>query len=261
MSVQCQSALLISDLHLTPSMPLTAQRFFDFCQKEAGSVEAVFIMGDLFEYWLGDDANAGSPFQQEVRSALALLSTKVRLFYLHGNRDFLLGPDYLKKTGMTLLPDSSPVSIAGQDYILSHGDALCTADMGYQVFRKWTRKHWVQKLFLKFPLQWRRSIANELRRNSALKYQRATRYAPANLSVQMDVTTSACASVIKKHSINRLIHGHTHMPKHHHEQLGDTHWQRWVLSDWDLDHPESVLPKASALLIDEQGVRYLDLVK
>ena len=115
MSVQCQSALLISDLHLTPSMPQTAQCFFDFCQKETGSVEAVFIMGDLFEYWLGDDANTGSPFQQEVRSALALLSTKVKLFYLHGNRDFLLGPDYLKKTGMTLLPDPSSVSIAGQD--------------------------------------------------------------------------------------------------------------------------------------------------
>ena len=261
MSVQCQSALLISDLHLTPSMPLTAQRFFDFCQKEAGSVEAVFIMGDLFEYWLGDDANAGSPFQQEVRSALALLSTKVRLFYLHGNRDFLLGPQYLKKTGMTLLPDPCSVKIAGQDYVLSHGDALCTADIGYQVFRKWTRKRLVQKLFLKLPLQWRRSIANQLRRNSALKYRRASRYAPANRSIKMDVTTSACATLIEKHAIDRLIHGHTHMPGHHHEQLSDTGWQRWVLSDWDLDHPESVLPKASALLIDERGVRYQDLVK
>ena len=77
----------------------------------------------------------------------------------------------------------------------------------------------------------------------------------------MDVTTSACAALIEKHAIDRLIHGHTHMPGHHHEQLGDTRWQRWVLSDWDLDHPESVLPKASALLIDEQGVRYQDLVK
>ena len=261
MSVQCQSALLISDLHLTPSMPLTAQRFFDFCQKEARSVEAVFIMGDLFEYWLGDDANASSPFHQEVRNALVSLSAKVKLFYLHGNRDFLLGPQYLKKTGMTLLPDPCLVKIAGQDYVLSHGDALCTADIGYQVFRKWTRKRWVQKLFLKLPLQWRRSIANQLRRNSALKYRRASRYAPANRSIQMDITTSACATLIDKHAIDRLIHGHTHMPGHHHEQLGDTRWQRWVLSDWDLDHPESVLPKASALLIDERGVRYQDLVK
>jgi UDP-2,3-diacylglucosamine hydrolase len=180
---------------------------------------------------------------------------------LHGNRDFLLGPDYLKKTGMTLLPDPCAIKIAGQDYVLSHGDALCTADIGYQVFRKWTRKRWVQKLFLQFPLQWRRSIANQLRRNSALKYQKASRYAPANRSMKMDVTTRACATLIEGHGSDRLIHGHTHMPGHHHEQLGDTRWQRWVLSDWDLDHPESVLPKASALLIDEQGVRYLDLVK
>jgi len=261
MSVQCRSALLISDLHLTPSMPLTAQRFFDFCLKEAGSVEAVFIMGDLFEYWLGDDANASSPFQQEVRNSLANLSSKVKLFYLHGNRDFLLGPDYLKKTNMTALADPSEVRIAGLDYILSHGDVLCTADLGYQVFRKWTRRPWVQKLFLQLPLQWRRSIANQLRRNSAQKYQRASRYTPAIRLMQMDVTTHACAALVKKYSINRLIHGHTHMPKHHHEQLGELQWQRWVLSDWDLDHPESVTPKASALLIDEHGVRYLDLVK
>ena len=106
------SALLISDLHLTPSMPLTAQRFFDFCEKEAPKVEAVFILGDLFEYWVGDDAALHSPFQQEVRRALATLSTKVKVFYLHGNRDFLLGADFLNKTGMTLLADPSKINIA-----------------------------------------------------------------------------------------------------------------------------------------------------
>ena len=96
---QYSSALLISDLHLTPSMPLTAQRFFDFCEKDGPKVEAVFILGDLFEYWVGDDAASSSPFQQEVRHALANLSTKVDTFYIHGNRDFLVGADFLKKTG------------------------------------------------------------------------------------------------------------------------------------------------------------------
>jgi len=131
MSEQFSSALLISDLHLTPSMPLTAQRFFDFCEKDAPKVEAVFILGDLFEYWVGDDTATLSPFQQEVRLAIATLSTKVKTYYMHGNRDFLVGADYLKKTGMTLLPDPSKISVAGSEYIVSHGDSLCTADVGY----------------------------------------------------------------------------------------------------------------------------------
>ena len=99
-------------------MPLTAQRFFDFCEKDAAQAEAVFILGDLFEYWVGDDASSQSPFQQEVKRALANLSTKTKTYYLHGNRDFLVGPAFLKKTGMTLLPDPSMVEIAGKRYLL-----------------------------------------------------------------------------------------------------------------------------------------------
>ena len=99
------SALLISDLHLTPSMPLTAQRFFDFVEKEANQVESVFILGDLFEYWVGDDAGARSPFQQEVLRALSNLSSKAKTYYIHGNRDFLIGEQFIRKSGMTLLPD------------------------------------------------------------------------------------------------------------------------------------------------------------
>ena len=159
---QYASALLISDLHLTPSMPLTAQRFFDFCEKEAPKVEAVFILGDLFEYWIGDDAAASSPFQQEVQRAIANLSTKVKTYYLHGNRDFLIGKQFIKKTGMTLLPDPSTIEIASQKWVISHGDALCTADHGYQLFRNWVRKPWVQKIFLTLPLGWRKGIALSL---------------------------------------------------------------------------------------------------
>ena len=170
---QYASALLISDLHLTPSMPLTAQRFFDFCEKEAPKVEAVFILGDLFEYWVGDDTSLQSPFQQEVQRALANLSAKIKMYYLHGNRDFLIGTDFLKKTGMTLLSDPSCIDIANTKYVVSHGDALCTADVGYQVFRSWVRKTWVQKLFLSLPVHWRRSIAHQMRSNSHTQYQRA----------------------------------------------------------------------------------------
>lgn len=261
MILQCASALLISDLHLSPSMPLTAQRFFDFCEKDAPKVEAVFILGDLFEYWVGDDAALQSPFQQEVKHALAKLSTKVKMYYLHGNRDFLVGKHFLSKTGMTLLHDPCKIDIAGSQYVLCHGDSLCTADKGYQVFRSWVRKPWVQKLFLRLPLNWRRSIANQLRSNSGVQYQNTIRSSVDGAQAKTDITLAACAAVLRGSSANQLIHGHTHLPKHHHERLQDQEWQRWVLSDWDLDHPESGRPRASALLINQSGVSYTDLIK
>ena len=255
------SALLISDIHLTPSMPLTAQRFFDFCEKDAPKVEAVFILGDLFEYWVGDDASSQSPFQQEVKRALANLATKTKTFYMHGNRDFLIGSDFLKKTGMTLLADPTVVEISGEQYVLCHGDSLCTADVGYQVFRTWVRKSWVQKLFLQLPVSWRRAIANHLRSNSNAQYQRGIRNSYTQNQIQMNVTLEACGAILRAHSGSNLIHGHTHLPNHHHEHVGEQRWQRWVLSDWDLDHPESTSPRSNALLINNQGVRTLDLIK
>ena len=259
MILQFGSALLISDLHLTPSMPLTAQRFFDFCEKEATKVEAVFILGDLFEYWVGDDAAASSPFQQEVQRTIANLSTKVQTYYLHGNRDFLIGKSFLKRTGMTLLADPTAVEIASHKWVLAHGDALCTADIAYQTFRNWVRKPWVQKIFLNLPVNWRKGVAQQLRTNSHGQYPSQQR--SASHQRKMDVTREACAAILSDQTGDRLIHGHTHLPAHHEESLGAQSWQRWVLSDWDLDHPESLRPKASALLIDSAGVRYLDLIK
>jgi UDP-2,3-diacylglucosamine hydrolase len=258
---QYSSALLISDIHLTPSMPLTAQRFFDFCEKEAPKVEAVFILGDLFEYWVGDDTSSSSPFQQEVLRALASLSTKTKTYYVHGNRDFLIGSGFLKKTGLTLLADPSLIDIAGEKYLVCHGDSLCTADIGYQVFRGIVRKPWIQKLFLSMPLSWRRSIAKSLRSNSHAQYQYSARKSSALNSVRTNVTLEACAAVMKDWSMNKLIHGHTHLPAHHQEQMGQQTWQRWVLSDWDLDHPVRTTPRASALAINGQGARYIDLSK
>jgi len=258
---QYSSALLISDIHLTPSMPLTAQRFFDFCEKDAPKVEAVFILGDLFEYWVGDDTSLSSPFQQEVKTALANLSTKTKTYYVHGNRDFLIGSRFLKKTGMTLLADPTLINIAGEKYLVCHGDSLCTADVGYQIFRSIVRKPWIQKLFLSMPLSWRRSIANSLRNNSHTQYQSSASKSSALNSVRTNVTLEACATAIKNWSMDKLIHGHTHLPAHHHEQLGQQTWQRWVLSDWDLDHPVRSAPRASALAINIQGARYIDLSK
>ena len=258
---QYSSALLISDIHLTPSMPLTAQRFFDFCEKDAPHAEAVFILGDLFEYWVGDDTSSSSPFQQEVMSTLANLSAKTKTYYVHGNRDFLIGPSFLKKTGMTLLVDPSLIEIAGEKYLVCHGDSLCTADIGYQIFRGIVRKPWIQKLFLSMPLSWRRSIANILRSNRHTQYEHSTSKSSAFNSMRTNVTLEACAAVMKNWSMDKLIHGHTHLPAHHHEQLGQQTWQRWVLSDWDLDHPVRTTPRASALSINSQGIHSVDLSK
>ncbi|WP_114662260.1 UDP-2,3-diacylglucosamine diphosphatase [Polynucleobacter necessarius] len=255
------SALLISDIHLTPSMPLTAQRFFDFCEKDVSQVEAVFILGDLFEYWIGDAAAAHSPFTREVRRALASLSSKTKTYYMHGNRDFLIGPAFLKKTGIMPLADPSLVNLGGQQYLLSHGDALCTADAGYQVFRRWTRKRWIQKSFLRLPLSWRRGIANHLRSNSQAQYQHRASTSHHRNVIKTNVTQDACAAALKTFDCDQLIHGHTHLPAHHQESFGAQKWQRWVLSDWDLDRHESARPRANALLVNAEGVRSVDLVK
>jgi UDP-2,3-diacylglucosamine hydrolase len=193
--------------------------------------------------------------------ALATLSAKTKTYYVHGNRDFLIGSGFLKKTGMTLLVDPSLIDIAGEKYVVCHGDSLCTADVGYQIFRSLVRKPWVQRLFLKMPLTWRRSIANRLRNNSRTQYQRAENKSSALNDVRGNVTLEACAALMKNWSMDKLIHGHTHLPAHHHEQSGGQTWQRWVLSDWDLDHPQSAAPRASALSINGQGVHSIDLTE
>ncbi|NBO85686.1 MAG: UDP-2,3-diacylglucosamine diphosphatase, partial [Burkholderiaceae bacterium] len=201
------SALLISDLHLTPSMPLTAQRFFDFVEKETNDVESVFILGDLFEYWVGDDAGARSPFQQEVLRALFALSSKTKTYYIHGNRDFLIGQDFLKRSGMQLLPDPSKVMIAGDEWVISHGDALCIADTAYQAFRQQVRTSQWQSDFLSKPLVQRLQIARELRAQSeALKQTQKAWF---------DVDNAAALASLQEHGASVLIHGHTHQPALH----------------------------------------------
>ena len=122
-------------------------------------------------------------------------------------------------------------------------------------------KTWIQKLFLKMPLHWRRSIANHLRSNSGIQYQHSIKSNADGARSKTDVTLAACAAVLREQAGNQLIHGHTHLPAHHQENLGGQEWQRWVLSDWDLDHPESGRPRASALMIDQDGARYADLIK
>jgi UDP-2,3-diacylglucosamine hydrolase len=256
------SAILISDLHLTPSMPRTATRFFEFLEKEARAYETLIILGDLFEFWVGDDAKARSPFHQEVALAIKAVSQAgTKVYFMPGNRDFLLGQQYAQKSQMIILRDPQVMVISDHAWLLTHGDALCTADSNYQMFRKVVRCPLVQKLFLLLPTFLRVQIASSLRSKSTAKYQRTQKFTPEINKVKGDVTLSATAALIDSLDCQKMIHGHTHRPGYHQETLGGRSWERWVLSDWDFDHPETVLPKGNALSITSEGIRSLDLVR
>lgn len=256
------SAVLISDIHLTPSMPRTAQRFFEFLENEARAHEALIILGDLFEFWVGDDAKAKSPFHLEVAQKLrALGQAGTKVYFMHGNRDFLLSNHYSQKANLEILRDPQVMTIAGKTWLLTHGDLLCTADVNYQRYRSCVRKPWVQKLFLKLPTALRVAIASNLRSKSTATHHRAQRFTPDVVKVKGDVTINATAELVAMTNCNHLIHGHTHRPGYHQENLGGQSWERWVLSDWDFDHPETVLPKGNALSITSEGIKVLDLVR
>lgn len=260
--MEFNSVLLISDLHLTPTMPRTAERFVDFCTFDATQVDALFILGDLFEYWVGDDAHQSSPFHREVAKQLANLSRQgTQVFFMKGNRDFLIGQEFAKQSLWTEIQDPSILTIGEHSWILSHGDSLCTADPNYQRFRTWTRKNWVQRLFLKLPLQWRKSIAEKLRRNSTSSYQKSQRFTPEIANIRADVTKRACSELVQSMMCSRIIHGHTHRSGLHEEGLDNISWKRWVLSDWDFDHPETTLPKGNALRITTSEIEFIDLVR
>lgn len=256
------SALLISDIHLTPTMPRTAERFVDFCNHEATQVDALFILGDLFEYWVGDDAHQTSPFHREVAKQLANLSRLgTQVFFMKGNRDFLIGSTFANQALWTEIEDPYILTIGEHSWILSHGDLLCTADTNYQRFRSWTRKIWVQRLFLKLPLQWRKSIAEKLRKNSTSSYQKSQRFTPDISNIRADVTKRACSQLVQSLQCSQIIHGHTHRSAVHEEGLDHIFWKRWVLSDWDFDHPETILPKGNALRISPTKIEFIDLVR
>lgn len=254
------NALIVSDIHLTASYPFTAKRFVDFCQNEARTSQAVFIIGDLFEFWVGDDAHLPSPFHLEIAKEIAqLVDFGVPVFFMAGNRDFMLGEAFKKLAHWQVLPDPTVIEVGGQSWLLSHGDSLCTADPAYQLLRTVTRIGWLQNLFLRIPIDWRKKMAEKLKRRATIKYQQKQYFDPSIAHIKGDVTLAACAKITRDMRCIRLIHGHTHRPGFHKESLGGVDWQRWVLSDWDLDHPE-LHPHASGLKITAQGIEVMDLI-
>lgn len=262
-------ALFISDLHLSPALPRTVQVFEDFLRGPAREASILFILGDLFEFWVGDDmldADRGTPgtphspaasqahadtseplgaFTRHMTAAIAELSASgVPVAVMRGNRDFLFGERFARAAGATLLPDPCVFRYQGRAAVLSHGDLLCTDDVSYQRFRRVAHSTPGRGVFLALPLAWRMRVAERIRRRSAARGPQRIAYADAN--------ARAIRALLAATGERVLVHGHTHRPALH--VVGDA--MRWVLPDWEFDIDP---PRGGYLQWDANGFRAIDL--
>jgi len=219
------STLFISDLHLQDSQPGIQQCLLAFLSGAAGQAEALYILGDLFEYWIGDDAV--SPLATELAAVTSRLVTGgVACYFIHGNRDFLLGEKYAAQAGLHILPEETVIDLYGRPTLLLHGDTLCTDDVEYQAFRRQARDPSWQAAVLRQSVEERVRMAQEARDAS-------TRHTGSAAMEIMDVNEEAVRSAFRRYGVRRMIHGHTHRPAFHRHQLEDgTVGERIVLADW-----------------------------
>jgi len=231
------ATLFISDLHLHPSRPAITDGLLRFLSSTQGNAEALYILGDLFETWVGDDHP--EPAYQPVRQALkACTQAGTPVYLLHGNRDFLLGGQFSAATGATLLTDPVLIDLYGARTLLMHGDTLCTDDTDYQRLRRRLRNPDWQRQVLSLPLEERLQLADEARELSALSVQ-------GKEEIIMDVNPAEVLRVFEQYDASLLIHSHTHRPGIHDISCGGKKRQRIVLGDWR--------GHGSVLYIDEQG--------
>ena len=218
------TTLFISDLHLDASRPQITRLFVDFVRNEATRAKALYILGDLFEAWIGDDTEDETA--TEVADALADLHAHgVPCFFIHGNRDFLLGDAWARRARMTLLPDPCVIDIEGERVLLMHGDTLCTDDAPYQAFRAQSHEPAWQRGFLARPIAERQVFAEQARAESR-------RYTRSVDDAITDVDHEAVSAALRLHGVQRLIHGHTHRPAVHRIDRDGAPAQRIVLGDW-----------------------------
>jgi UDP-2,3-diacylglucosamine hydrolase len=215
--------LFISDLHLEECRPDITELFLRFLQQEVKQADALYILGDFFEAWIGDDNL--TEFNKLILKTLFQTTARLPVFIMHGNRDFLLGKRFLQMTGCTLLADEHVVNLAGIPTLLMHGDTLCTADIAYLKFRKKSRNWFFQQLFLLKSLKTRQKIAADMREKSKA-------YTSTAAEALMDVTQAEVERVLMKHNVRHLIHGHTHRPAKHEFLLNGEKATRTVLAPW-----------------------------
>jgi UDP-2,3-diacylglucosamine hydrolase len=236
------SSLLVSDLHLTTRRPETTDLFLEFLAGPACDASAVYILGDLFDYWVGDD-DAADALARRICGALAVLTgAGTAAFFMPGNRDFLVGKDFAAACGLSLLADPTVCDIAGQRTLLLHGDTLCTDDTEYQDFRVGVRSAAWREEFLAWPLATRKAKVAALRARSETEKQ-------SKAGELMDVNAKAVASAFRRHAVTRMVHGHTHRQGTHNHRVDGRSCQRWVLGDWG--------STGNALLCDASGCRWL----
>jgi UDP-2,3-diacylglucosamine hydrolase len=214
----------LSDTHLQAACPQSARCFIDFLNGPAQAADALYILGDLFEVWVGDDDE--NAFNEQIKHSLRQATQRgLSIYLIAGNRDFLIGQSFASSTGVTLLKDHSVVNFYGQETLLLHGDSLCTLDTVHQRFRQKTQHPGYRRCFLSLPLWLRQAIANRIRKRS-----QARNYS-LNPTI-MDVSPDAVLEALAQSHTLRMIHGHTHRPAIHHLQHEGKDYQRIVLGDW-----------------------------
>ena len=217
-----QKTLFISDLHLTPTRPDITDCFMRFMQNEAIECDALYVLGDLFDFWIGDDDD--SPFARQIKQAFKHLTDQgIPCYFTCGNRDFLVGKRFAKQTGITLLPDEHVVDLYGRRAVVLHGDTLCTQDERYLEFRAKVHQPWLQRLFKCLPMFVRRKLVARIQSDIRQDKQQKS------MDI-MDVTPSEVVNVMHRHQVDLMIHGHTHRPNIH--QNTDSNQTRIVLGDW-----------------------------
>ena len=236
------TTLFISDLHLQESQAAITQGLFKLLDQYQGQCKALYILGDLFEAWVGDDDN--TPFHQSIIAAFKTFNDAGSHIYLmHGNRDFLLGEDFCRAAGMELLQDPTVIDLYGTPVLLMHGDSLCTDDAAYQQFRQQIRQPEAIADLLSKSLEERHAIAQNLRKMS--------KDANSNKAEDiMDVNQQAVEETLASHGIKRLIHGHTHRPHHHRLNLETDPAERIVLGDWRVDHSWIIKAENNSLKLE-----------
>lgn len=228
------TTLFIADLHLCTDEPAITAGFLRFLAGEARQADALYILGDLFEAWIGDDDP--NPLHREMAAAIkAVVESGVPCFFIHGNRDFLIGKRFARESGMTLLPQEKVLDLYGRRVLIMHGDTLCTDDAGYQAFRAKVHQPWLQTLFLALPLFIRKRVAARMRADS--------KAANSSKSLEiMDVNKHTVIAEMEKHHVKWLIHGHTHRPDVHALTVNGEPAFRVVLGAW---HREGSMVKVT----------------
>ena len=225
------TTLFVSDLHLDPSRPLVTDLFLRFLHDEGRRADALYILGDLFEAWVGDDdpSKAGAQLAAGVRE---VADAGVPVYFIHGNRDFLVGREYALRAGMRLLPDPAVVSLYGEPVLLMHGDLLCTDDTTYQAVRAQTRDPEWQRRFLAQPLAARVAFAEQARQASMARQRELIEGDRGTFETVTDVAPATVEAMLARFGVSTLIHGHTHRPAVHALQAGGRDCRRIVLGDW-----------------------------